>query len=34
MSISFYDAVRQGNRYEVERQLIVDPSLVHTARMG
>ncbi|MGE5375044.1 MAG: ankyrin repeat domain-containing protein [Bacteroidota bacterium] len=31
MSISFFDAIRQGNRYEVERQLIVDPALVHTS---
>src|SRR5690242_16939201 len=29
MSISFFDAIKQGNRYEVERQLIVDPSLIH-----
>src|SRR5512138_2766444 len=34
MSISFFDAIRQGNRYEVERQLIVDPSLVHTREEG
>src|SRR5512147_2922502 len=34
MSISFFDAIRQGNRYEVERQLIVDPSLVHTREDG
>jgi ankyrin repeat protein len=30
MSLSFFDAIRQGNRYEVERQLIVDPSLLRT----
>ena len=29
MSISFFDAIKAGNRYEVERQLIVDPSLIH-----
>lgn len=34
MSISFFDAIRQGNRYEVERQLIVDPSLVHVRENG
>jgi uncharacterized protein len=34
MSISFFDAIRQGNRYEVERQLIVDPNLVHTRENG
>jgi ankyrin repeat protein len=34
MSISFFDAIRQGNRYEVERQLIVDPSLTHTRENG
>lgn len=34
MSISFFDAIKQGNRYEVERQLIVDPSLVHVRENG
>lgn len=34
MSISFFDAIRKGNRYEVERQLIVDPSLVHVREEG
>jgi uncharacterized protein len=34
MSLSFFDAIRQGNRYEVERQLIVDPSLTHTREKG
>src|ERR1041384_5144528 len=29
MSISFFDAIKAGNRYEVERQLIVDSSLIH-----
>jgi len=34
MSISFFDAIKQGNRYEVERQLIVDPTLVHVKENG
>lgn len=34
MSISFFDAIKKGNRYEVERQLIVDPSLVHVREEG
>lgn len=34
MSLSFFDAIRQGNRYEVERQLIVDPNLVHVREEG
>src|SRR5215208_6740718 len=34
MSISFFDAIKQGNRHEVERQLIVDPSLVHVREDG
>jgi hypothetical protein len=34
VSIGFFDAIREGNRYEVERQLIVDPSLVHTREDG
>jgi len=34
MSISFFDAIKQGNRYEVERQLIVDPSLIHVRENG
>jgi uncharacterized protein len=34
MSLSFFDAIRQGNRYEVERQLVVDQSLVHTRENG
>jgi uncharacterized protein len=29
MSTSFFDAIKQGNRDEVERQLNVDPSLIH-----
>ncbi|HJS17959.1 MAG TPA: ankyrin repeat domain-containing protein [Anaerolineales bacterium] len=34
MSIGFFDAIRQGNRYEVERQLIVDPNLIHVRENG
>ena len=34
MSITFFDAIRQGNRYEVERQLILDPNLVHVREEG
>ena len=34
MSISFFDAIKKGNRYEVERQLIVDPTLVHVKENG
>ena len=34
MSISFFDAIKLGNRYEVERQLIVDPSLIHVREDG
>ena len=34
MSLSFFDAIKQGNRYEVERQLIVDSSLVHVREDG
>jgi len=34
MSLSFFDAIRQGNRYEVERQLIFDPALVHAKENG
>lgn len=34
MSLSFFDAIKQGNRYEVERQLIVDPTLVHVKENG
>jgi ankyrin repeat protein len=34
MSISFFDAIKQGNRYEVERQLIQDPSLIHVRENG
>lgn len=34
MSLSFFDAIRQGNRYEVERQLIVDPNLTRVRENG
>lgn len=34
MSLSFFDAIRQGNRFEVERQLILDPSLIHVKEDG
>jgi uncharacterized protein len=34
MSINFFDAIKHGNRYEVERQLIVDPTLVHVKENG
>ncbi len=34
MSISFFDAIKQGNRHEVERQLILDPALIHVRENG
>ena len=34
MSLSFFDAIKQGNRYEVERQLIVDPNLIRVKENG
>ena len=34
MSISFFDAIRRGDRNEVERHLTADPSLVHTQENG
>src|ERR1044072_3096115 len=34
MSVSFFDAIKQGNKDEVERQLIVDPSLIHVREEG
>lgn len=34
MSISFFDAIKQGNRHEVERQLIVDPNLIRVKENG
>jgi ankyrin repeat protein len=34
MTISFFDAIKQGNRYEVERQLIVDPNLIRVKENG
>ena len=33
-SVSFFDAIKQGNRHEVERQLIVDPALIHVREEG
>ena len=34
MSIPFLDAIKEGNRYEVEHQLIVDPGLIHVREDG
>ncbi|HSB00012.1 MAG TPA: ankyrin repeat domain-containing protein [Anaerolineales bacterium] len=34
MSLSFFDAIKQGNRYEVERQLIFNPSLIRSREAG
>lgn len=34
MNISFIDAIKQGNREEVERQLNADPSLIHVQDNG
>lgn len=34
MSINFIDAIKQGDRAEVERQLDADPSLIHTEENG
>ncbi len=34
MSISFFDAIKQGNRYEVERQLIFNPRLIRDRENG
>lgn len=34
MSINFFDAIKQGNCYEVERQLIVDPNLLRVRENG
>lgn len=34
MNISFLDAIKQGNREEVERQLTADPSLIHIRENG
>jgi len=34
MSLSFFDAIKEGNRYEVERQLIVDPALIYVKENG
>lgn len=34
MSASFFDAIKQGDREEVERQLAADPSLIHARENG
>jgi ankyrin repeat protein len=34
MSLGFLDAIKQGNREEVERQLVADPSLIHVRENG
>lgn len=34
MSTSFFEAIKQGNRYEVERQLIFNASLIHARENG
>lgn len=34
MSVSFFEAIKQGNRDEVERQLDLDPSLIHVREDG
>lgn len=34
MGISFFDAIKKGNCYEVERQLIVDPNLLRVRENG
>jgi uncharacterized protein len=34
MAVDFFDAIRQGNRYEVERRLILEPSLLHAKEYG
>jgi ankyrin repeat protein len=34
MKTSFFEAIKQGNRYEVERQLILDPALIHCRENG
>jgi ankyrin repeat protein len=34
MAIDFFDAIRQGNRHEVERRLILEPSLLHSKEHG
>ena len=33
-SVSFFEAIKQGNRPEVERQLSVDPGLIHAREEG
>lgn len=34
MSSIFFDAIKRGDRHEVERQLLVDPSLLHVKENG
>lgn len=34
MSTSFFDAIKHGDRYEVDRQLIFDPTLIHSREDG
>jgi ankyrin repeat protein len=34
MSASFFDAIKQGDRDEVERQLAADPALIHARENG
>jgi ankyrin repeat protein len=34
MSIPFFEAIKQGNHYEVERQLIFNPSLIRSKEDG
>jgi ankyrin repeat protein len=34
MGIDFFDVIRHGNRREVERRLILDPSLIHVKENG
>jgi uncharacterized protein len=34
MSTDFFDAIRRGNRYEVERRLILEPGLLHAKDQG
>jgi len=34
MSVSFFEAIKQGNRADVERQLNADPGLIHARENG
>ena len=34
MSQDFFEAIRAGNREEVERLLLLDPSLIHAKEKG